>query len=147
MTKTEAYEAITFIGDSAQEPDALNDIRDCVAEVVSRLPTEVREWLLFETNHLFFCMTGTLGEFCQYGLAPGCERDGQLGVIRFILLGEKLLSIPRDEVLHTIAHEIAHSRRNDDSSDVDAEVATDALAAAWGFPTPASRANDLKSYR
>ena len=139
MTPQEAWERVAYFGDSVSPGDN-HDLRALVAEVVARLPNDVQEWLLVETVHIFIGGYGQLGEHFEIR-RPAQEIQEGLTVTRVIFLSEQLGHKPKDEVLWTIAHEIAHSRLDHFATgDCKAEIAADRLAQAWGFVEPQYRA-------
>lgn len=139
MTIPEAYEAITYRGDAVQPNAGEHDIRKLCAEVVSRLPEEVREWLLHETSHFFIAGHGQHGEMIELCFSPDEVREGLIW-LRVIFLSEQLMKLDKDEALWTIAHEIAHSRLQHEGGSFYEECAADRLANEWGFIEPSDRA-------
>jgi hypothetical protein len=121
-----------------------------VAEAISRLPEDVREWLLSQTRHVFICGYGQDGEYIDRFISPDCypekTQDGFL-MERVIFLSEQLSSMEKDEALWTIGHEIAHSRLDHGRGGFDVEEQADALAAEWGFTEPVARNLERESYR
>jgi hypothetical protein len=149
MTRDEIAEYINILKSHSAPQEGELDHDDCIIEVISRLPENVAEWVIYETNHIFSCPRGSLGESHRLYISPAGEKheDSELRVIRLISLSETLWSQPRDEALWTIAHELAHSYNNDSSGTADAEEAADMLAAAWGFPTPQHRHAMIAEFR
>jgi hypothetical protein len=121
-----------------------------VAEVISRLPEDVREWLLSHTRHVFICGYGQDGEYIDRFIPPECfpekTQDGFL-MERVIFLSEQLPSMEQDQALWTIAHEIAHSRLDHGSGGFDVEKQADAQVAEWGFTEPPARNLEREAYR
>jgi len=74
MTLEEALERISFRGDAIIEEG--HSIKRLVAEVVSRLPSDVQDWLLEETDHVFIAGSGQQGEFISLTLVSE-RRSGQ----------------------------------------------------------------------
>jgi hypothetical protein len=77
-----------------------------------------------------------------------------MNALRLIYLAKKLMDLPRDVALHTIAHEIAQAFLTHQGNShhqwcggYDAEVEADALVAAWEFPEPPGRAEEREQYR
>lgn len=54
---------INYYGDSVLLTPGEHDLRSLVVEAVSRLPADVREWLLEDTNHVFL---GGYGQHAEY---------------------------------------------------------------------------------
>ena len=146
MDTSAAYRLVTFYGDSVAPRAEEHDLRVLVAEVVSRLPEVVREWLLDGTSHVFVGGHGQHGEFIDHLMHPREFEDG-LVRIRIIFLSEQLLAVLKEEALWTIAHEIRHSRLDHGVAGYDAEVEADRLAAAWGFMEPKDRPQNREGYR
>jgi hypothetical protein len=148
MTIEEAWDAINFRGDAMIPADGRHDLRVMVAQVVSRLPEDVQDWLLYGTRHLFFGGSGQLGERFDLYVSPDASRGDSADVarLRMIFLSESLMDRPADEVLWTVAHEIAHSRLEHDRGGREAEAEADALAGAWGFVEPSGRAADREHH-
>jgi Zn-dependent protease with chaperone function len=127
---------LTFRGDACQADTNQNDLKECVAEVVSRIPDDVQDWLLYETEHAFIGGSGQLGEYFELFYRPH-EQEHGLTKARIIFLSEQLMKMSREQALFTIAHEIAHSRLNHNKgSSSQAERDADTLAAVWGFLPP-----------
>lgn len=78
---------------------------------------------------------------------PAFEIKDRLVKLRVIYLSESLMSQPKDEVLWTIAHEIAHSRLDHTTGGYDVEVEVDQLVAKWGFKEPKDRKQGREWYR
>jgi hypothetical protein len=141
-----AYESICFRGDSIHPEDGQHDLRILVAEVVSRLPEDVQDWLLYDTDHVFIGGSGQGREFFELRRRPS-EVKERVNNIRIIFLSEKLADMPKDEVLWTVAHEIAHSRLNHSTGGFGAEVKADRLVQKWGFKEPEGRAAERERYK
>lgn len=146
MDTATAYERVTFYGDTVAPEVGKHDLRVLVAEVVSRLPESVQEWLLEDTNHLFIGGHGQHGEFIDCLLHPLEFEDG-LVRIRIVFLSEELLGATKEEALWTIAHEIAHSRLGHSLAGYEAEVQADRLVRGWGFAEPEDRPKNRERYR
>ncbi len=146
MDISTAYERVTFYGDSVAPDAGQHDLRVLVAEVVSRLPDDVQDWLLDDTSHVFIGGHGQHGEFIDLLLHPQEFQDG-LVRLRIIFLSEQLLAVPKEEALWTIAHEIAHSRLDHGLAGYEAEVEADRLVSEWGFTEPKERPKDREGYR
>lgn len=149
MTHEEIDDLLCFPGDACYPPEGEHDLRQCVVEVISRMPEEVQSWLLNDTQHVFVTTQSIRGVYHDLLVAPppfGETRDG-LRVLRIIVLSDVIARDPIESTYHTIAHEIAHSYRNDSRSSADIEELADAQAAAWGFPTPADRAEVIAVMR
>jgi hypothetical protein len=154
MNVQSAWETITFRGDSVEPADGHHELRLLVAEVVARLPRDVQDWLVGETNHVFIGGNGQLGEYFPHDLFPmvANERTGETTEgsiywsirLRVIFLSEQLASVPKSEALWTIAHEIAHSRLNHMRGGFDEELEADRLVQEWGFTEPKGRAAERK---
>jgi hypothetical protein len=145
MNVQEAYDRITYRGDSLEPAPGEHNLRALTAEVVSRLPDEVREWLLDETTHIFIGGHGQLGEYFDLYFQPEEASSGYLRV-RVIFLSEQLMRLPRDEAQWTIAHEIAHSHLEHTGAGRTAECNADSLAESWGFTEPPGRGADRARY-
>ena len=141
-----AFGLVTFYGDSVASEAGQHDLHGLVAEVVARLPDDVREWLLDESSHLFIGGHGQYGEFIDHLLHPKEFEDG-LVRLRIIFLSEQLLAAPKEEAFWTIAHEIAHSRLDHGRAGYDAEIEADRLVKDWGFQEPKDRPRDRERYR
>jgi hypothetical protein len=141
-----AYESICFRGDSIHPEDGQHDLRILVAEVVARLPEDVQDWLLYDTDHVFIGGSGQSGEFFELRRRPSEMKEGFVN-IRIIFLSEKLADMPKDEALWTIAHEVAHSRLNHGFGGYEAEVEADRLVQEWGFKEPEGRAAERERYK
>ena len=152
MTIEQAYEAIAYRGDSVEPLPGEHDVKQLVAEVVSRLPDDVRQWLLVDTHHVFIGGHGQMGEFMPLFFPPGGETLHDMMLVRVIFLSDGIGAEPRDDGLWTVAHEIAHSRLNHgtglptSSGIFDDELSADKLAGRWGFAEPVTRAVTLASY-
>lgn len=140
------YESVHFRGNSILPEDGQHDLRILVAEVVARLPEDVQDWLLYETDHVFIGGSGQDGEFFELMRHPNEMKHGLL-TIRIIFLSERLADTPKGETLWTIAHEIAHSRLDHASGGYDAEVEADSLVQEWRFEEPEGRAADREKYK
>ena len=146
MTLTSVYEALNYHGDVARPKEGQHDLRALAAEVVHRLPDEVRDWLLDDTNHVFIGGSGQWGEFFDVWVHPTEFKEG-FACLRVVFLSEQLMAMPKGDALFVIAHEIAHSwlghgldgARGGD----EAEAAADAQAVTWGFPKPSSMADSM----
>lgn len=114
-------------------------------EAVSRLPADVREWLLDDTTHIFLGGYGQDAECMEIAVHPS-EFAGGFARVRLIYLSERLAARPRDEVLWTVAHEIAHSRLAHAAGGYDAEVEADDLVRAWGFAESPGRGGEREKY-
>jgi hypothetical protein len=143
---------IDFIGDDlfSLHEDNKPEPRILVAEVISRLPEDIREWLLSHTRHLFICGYGQAGEYIDRYIPPECypekTQDGFLRE-RVIFLSEQLSRMDKDEALWTIAHEIAHSRLDHESGGFDSEKQADTLVGEWGFAEPPARDLERESHK
>ena len=146
MDTATAYELVHFRGDSIHPEVGQHDLRILFAEVVARLPEDVQDWLLYETDHVFIGGSGQGGEFFELRRRPSEMKDGFIN-IRIIFLSEQLAEKPKDEALWTVAHEIAHSRLNHDDGGFDVEVEADRLAQEWGFKEPEGRAAERERYK
>jgi hypothetical protein len=137
------FESLDFIGEDFFSHDQQKpEPRLLIAEVISLLPENVREWLLSDTRHVFICGYGQVGEYVDRYISPeGYPEETEDGfwVERVIFHSEYLPSMQKDEALWTIAHEIAHSRLNHPKGGFDAEKQADSLATEWGFSEPANR--------
>jgi hypothetical protein len=146
------FEGVDFIGEDvfSLHKDDKPEPRLLVAEVISRLPEDVREWLLSHTRHVFICGYGQAGEYIDRYIPPESypekTQDG-FWLERVIFLSERLSRVEKDEAQWTIAHEIAHSRLDHGDGGFDAEKQADALVAEWGFPEPAVRDLERESYK
>jgi hypothetical protein len=132
-------------GDSIIPDPGEHDLRALVGEAVARLPADVREWLLEDTTHVFIGGSGQDGEYIELAVHPSEFVDG-FARLRVIFLSERLASRPRDEVLWTVAHEIAHSRLGHARAGHDDEVEADELVRARGFAEPADRSEERSKY-
>ena len=141
-----AYELIHFRGDSIHPEGGQHELRILVAEVVARLPEDVQDWLLYQSDHVFIGGSGQGGEFFELHRHPSEMKDGFV-TIRIVFLSEQLADMPKDDALWTIAHEIAHSRLNHGTGGFDAEVEADRLAQEWGFKEPEGRAAERERYK
>ncbi len=148
----ETHHALRYYGDVCRPAEGQHDLHALTVEVVSRLPDEVRDWLS-DSGTVFVGGSGQLGEFIEVCLPASEVREG-LVTLRVIYLAEKLMSEPRVEAVHTIAHEVAHAylaAHGDPDHEwgggYDAEVKADALVASWGFPEPPGRAEAREAYR
>ncbi len=136
---------VNYHGDSVLPAPGEHDLRSLVVEAVSRLPADVREWLLEDTNHVFLGGYGQDAEYIELALHPSEFVDG-FARLRFIYLSERLATEHRDTVLWTVAHEIAHSRLNHAAGGSDAEAEADDLVRAWGFAEPPGRSKEREKY-
>ena len=105
-----------------------------IAEVVSKLPVEVRDDLVGDASfalHDYEPGDGTVT--CVPVAGPLRGRPG-----RSVSLKRTLKRRPVGFIHWVIAHEFAHAHlRNRGGTDYeDPETAADRLAAAWGFPKP-----------
>jgi hypothetical protein len=133
-----AYNSVDFVGNS--------ELQSLVAKAVIRLPADVQQWLLFDTNHIFVAHGWQKGEFIPLRFHPKEIADG-LVCARVIWLDMKLAKEPEEDAIWTVAHEIAHSRLNQSSGGYDAEYQADLLAKEWGFIEPANRASERERYK
>ena len=112
----------------------------------ARFPEDVRDWLLYDTDHVFIGGSGQGGEFSELRRHPSEMKDGLI-TIRIVFLSEQLADMPKDDALWTVAHQIAHSRLNHGTGGFDAEVEADRLAQEWGFKEPQGRAAERERYK
>ena len=136
---------VRYYGDSVLPAPGEHDLRSLVVEAVSRLPADVREWLLEDTAHVFLGGSGQSAEYIELAVHPS-EFEGGFARVRLIYLSERLATEPRDQVLWTVAHEIAHSRLAHAAGGHDAECEADDLVRAWGFAEPPDRGEERKKY-
>lgn len=136
---------INYYGDSVLPAPGEHDLRYLVMEAVSRLPADVREWLLEDTNHVFLGGYGQSAEYIELAVHPS-DFEGGFARIQFIYLSEQLATEPRDQVLWTVAHEIAHSRIAHTAGGYDAECEADNLVQACGFAELPDRGEERKTY-
>jgi hypothetical protein len=146
---SDSDEDLCFLCHDWEAPaDGEHDIKQLTAEVIDRLPQDVRHWLLVETCHVFICGSGQLGQLDELHLPPREQNGGKL-VVRIIFLSEQLKKEARERAAFTIVHEIAHSRCGhrigDGVTERDCEAQADALVASWGFAIPDER-EDLTQY-
>lgn len=137
---------INYYGDSVLPNPGEHDLRSLVVDAVSRLPAGVREWLLEGTNHVFLGGYGQHAEYIEIAVHPS-EFEGGFARVRLIYLSERLATEPRDQVLWTVAHEIAHSRLAHTAGGYDAECDADDLVRAWDFSEPPDRGREREKYR
>lgn len=141
----EADYGVRYYGDAVLPTAGEHDLRSLVVEAVSRLPADVREWLLEDTTHVFLGGSGQDGEYIEIAVHPSEFVDG-FAKLRVIYLSERLAAYPRDEVLWTVAHEVAHSRLDHAGGGYDVEVDADDLVRAWGFAEPPDRGEEREKY-
>lgn len=136
---------INYYGDAVLPNPGEHDLRSLVVVAVSRLPADVCEWLLEDTNHVFLGGYGQDAEYIEIAVHPS-EFDGGFARVRLIYLSERLATEPRDQVLWTVAHEIAHSRLAHTAGGYGAECEADDLVRAWGFAEPPGRGQEREEY-
>lgn len=146
MKIADVYSQLHYYGDSCLPSEPKHDLRALVAETVSRLPVNVQDWLLIETSHFFIGGSGQDGESFNIHL-PAIEIKDDLVQLRVVYLSERLMDHPKDDVLWTIAHEIAHGRLDHDNGGYDVEVEVDRLVQEWGFIEPKDRHAERELYR
>lgn len=139
MNATAICEQLYYHGDSVHPSGAEHDLRALVAEAVSRLPKDVQDWLLYETTHVFLGGSGQDEEYINIFVPPNEMKEGFIN-LRVIFLSEQLMDFPKDDVLWTIAHEVAHSRLDHGVGGHETEVDADQLVQEWGFDVPNERA-------
>ena len=137
---------LRYFGDSCSPPEGKHDLRKLAVETISMLPEEVQDWFLAKTTHFFIGGSGQNGESFDI-LVPALEVKDDLVKLRVIYLSERLMDMPKDEVLWMIAHEIAHSWLDHNSGGYDVEVEVDMQVQEWGFKEPRSRKSDREMYR
>ena len=116
------------------------DRRKTVAEVVSKLPEEVQDFVLDKVRWFTISAQNYAIAFPFSILVPRVLDDGRIN-FRIIMLSPCIQDAPLEHAVFTIAHEIAHSWLEHGPTgtreDFDAlEMQADALAADWGFPRP-----------
>lgn len=152
----EVFSKVAFRGDSVIPRGGGHDLRLLTAETVARLPKRIRDWLLYRTMHVFIGGHGQLGEYmplCFSPEAPDAEKDAEGFLhVRMIFLSEQLVREKKEDVLWTIAHEIAVSWMNHDpvaldASSPDVEGEAGRIVKRWGFEEPSGRAADRELYK
>ena len=105
-----------------------------IAEVVARLPVEVRDDLM--TDPAFVLADYEPGAQRVTVVPVGFPGRGRPG--RSVVLKRTLRLRPEAFVRWVIAHELAHAHLRNGGRwvDDDPEIAADSLAADWGFPKP-----------
>lgn len=151
MTQEEIYEEFQFHGDGSHDDGF--DMKQLCAEVISRLPEDVQRWLLFDTNHVFLCVSEPANGMIFHMSVPTPRTDPPKACqeLRLIYLAENSPQKPREDVIYTIAHEIAHSWLGDigllnaDKAH-EIEQSADDQVTAWGFEVPKDRPETIKEY-
>lgn len=109
-------------------------VREHVAAVVERLPTEVREDLMGDSGFMVYDFEPGPGVVMEVPVRfSGGGRPG-----RSIVIKRNIRSRPVGFVRWVIAHEIAHAYLGHGGRwpSEDPELAADSLAELWGFPRP-----------
>lgn len=111
-------------------------LKQRVLDVLLRMPAEVRRDLLHDHRFSLVVYDPRDGETRFQMAAPGVGDSGS----RLVALKASLAAAPADFAAYVIAHEFAHAylRNRGRTAAEDPEDGADALAAAWGFPKPAS---------
>lgn len=131
--KTDAA-LIRIFETSKESEDVVESLLNRVSYVVSKLPIEIRDDLLSDSNFRISI------DDCQPGkgrtvLMPELNSQGSS---RCVVLKPRLASCDVTFAFYIIAHEFAHAfLRNGGWGEIkDREEAADALAASWGFECP-----------
>ena len=133
-----AYEDLNWFNETISTGDY--DLRKAVAEVVSKLPPDVQEFV--QWGVWWFTMSaGKFGLAFPVSIPVGHVPDDKQVTRHVIMLSPDLCKESYERAMFTSAHEIAHSWLGHgvvkSEEDFDAQEAeADALAAEWGFPRP-----------
>ena len=143
MSVEEVWGLITFCGDALIPAPGQNDLRVLTVQAVHRLPRRVQDWLLSETAHVFIAGHGQPGEFIELGFPPKEVEDG-LVKVRVIFLSERLMDVPAEAALWTVAREVGNSWLDARGGGESQAAGVDRLVTRWGFSDPRGSAAGRK---
>ncbi len=128
---------LTVLGTSTHPDHRHPDVvRRLLARTLERMPSDIRDWVLTKTNHVFVGNSElTSTSFLPLGLQLNSlarEAEGHFQ-LRFIFLSEQLRHMSEDQAMYQIAHSIAHSYKDHAGGDFADQLEADELVGRWGF--------------
>jgi hypothetical protein len=138
LTAAEVWNSLHFHPEGVAPSGSALTLRQAACQVIARLPRNVQEWVLTESDHLFVAGSDQLSELIRSRFhirvehPPGATNSIAEVNLRIIFLSESLADVPQKVVDFAIAQEIARSYVGGDN----AEAKANRLVAEWGFTLP-----------